>query len=205
MHKENTYQLNSSSWLSTWSTKCLLVLMYVYTYTRNSVFVSSGDEYLGKLLEFHKECQVPFRVSRGNVEFLLKRCSVKGPHLTWRGEFCGFCQVVYTYVYTHTYTYIYVYVHICMYIHVCIHIYTYVYIHICVWSQPMESKRVGHDWERQQAAWYFYYFYCTWWSNIHFVLCYAKVLQSCPTLSNSMDLSPPGPSVHGIIWARILE
>ena len=35
----------------------------------------------------------------------------------------------------------------------------------------------------------------------------AKVLvtQSCPTLCNPMDSSPPGSSVHGILQARILE
>ena len=29
--------------------------------------------------------------------------------------------------------------------------------------------------------------------------------QSCPTLCSSMDCSPPGSSVHGILQARILE
>ena len=29
--------------------------------------------------------------------------------------------------------------------------------------------------------------------------------QSCPTLCNPMDCSPPGSSVHGILLARILE
>ena len=33
----------------------------------------------------------------------------------------------------------------------------------------------------------------------------AKSLQSCPTLCNPMDGSPPGFSVHGILQARILE
>ena len=33
----------------------------------------------------------------------------------------------------------------------------------------------------------------------------AKPLQSCPTLCNSMDCSPPGSSVHGILQARVLE
>ena len=33
----------------------------------------------------------------------------------------------------------------------------------------------------------------------------AKPLQSCPTLCDSMDCSPPGSSVHGISEARILE
>ena len=33
----------------------------------------------------------------------------------------------------------------------------------------------------------------------------AKLLQSCPTLCNSMDYSPPGSSVPGIPQARILQ
>ena len=33
----------------------------------------------------------------------------------------------------------------------------------------------------------------------------AKLLQSCPTLSNPMECSPPGSSVHGIFQARVLE
>ena len=33
----------------------------------------------------------------------------------------------------------------------------------------------------------------------------AKSLQSCPTLCDPMDCSPPGSSVHGILQARILE
>ena len=37
------------------------------------------------------------------------------------------------------------------------------------------------------------------------VLCCAKWLQLCPTLCDSMDCSPPGSSVHGILQARILE
>ena len=32
-----------------------------------------------------------------------------------------------------------------------------------------------------------------------------KVAQSCPTLCNPMDCSPPGSSVHGIFQAIILE
>ena len=32
-----------------------------------------------------------------------------------------------------------------------------------------------------------------------------KVTQSCPTLCNPTDYSPPGSSVHGILQARILE
>ena len=32
-----------------------------------------------------------------------------------------------------------------------------------------------------------------------------EVAQSCPTLSDPMDCSPPGSSVHGIFQARVLE
>ena len=31
------------------------------------------------------------------------------------------------------------------------------------------------------------------------------VTQSCPTLCDPMDCSPPGSSVHGILWARIWQ
>ena len=37
------------------------------------------------------------------------------------------------------------------------------------------------------------------------VCVHAMSLQSCPTLRNSMDCSPPGSSVHGILQAGILE
>ena len=33
----------------------------------------------------------------------------------------------------------------------------------------------------------------------------SEVAQSCPTLSNPMDCSPPGSSVHGIFQATVLE
>ena len=33
----------------------------------------------------------------------------------------------------------------------------------------------------------------------------SEVAQSCLTLSDPMDCSPPGPSVHGIFQARVLE
>ena len=33
----------------------------------------------------------------------------------------------------------------------------------------------------------------------------AKSLQSCPTLSDPMDCSQPGSSIHGIFQARVLE
>ena len=45
----------------------------------------------------------------------------------------------------------------------------------------------------------------------HFLLQHMKVksesevAQSCPTLSDPMDCSPPGSSAHGIFQARVLE
>ena len=37
------------------------------------------------------------------------------------------------------------------------------------------------------------------------MLCYAKSLQSCPTLCDPIDGSLPGSPIHGIFQARVLE
>ena len=42
-------------------------------------------------------------------------------------------------------------------------------------------------------------------SPMHEVKSESEVAQSCPTLSNPMDCSLPGSSVHGIFQARVLE
>ena len=50
-----------------------------------------------------------------------------------------------------------------------------------------------------------------YWSGLPFLLQCMKVkresevVQSCLTLSDPMDCSPPGSSVHGIFQARVLE
>ena len=36
-------------------------------------------------------------------------------------------------------------------------------------------------------------------------VCYCSVTNSCPTLCDPVDCSPPGSSVHGILQARALE
>ena len=41
--------------------------------------------------------------------------------------------------------------------------------------------------------------------KIQYLCVCVLVAQSCPTLCNPMDRSPPGSSVHGILHARILE
>ena len=43
------------------------------------------------------------------------------------------------------------------------------------------------------------------WYSLNFVCVCVLVAQSCPTLCDPMDCSPPGFSVHGILQARILE
>ena len=44
------------------------------------------------------------------------------------------------------------------------------------------------------------------WLGLRLCVCMrAKSLQSCLTLCDLMDLSPPGSSVHGMLQARILE
>ena len=51
---------------------------------------------------------------------------------------------------------------------------------------------------------------CVFWGMwVHllgsYLIKWSKVAQSCPTLCNPMDCSPPGFSVHGILQARILQ
>ena len=45
----------------------------------------------------------------------------------------------------------------------------------------------------------------TQWSLVHAVAAAAKSLQSCPTLCDPIDGSPPGSTVPGILQARTLE
>ena len=47
-----------------------------------------------ELFGLHLGCQVLFRISRGNMGFLLRPCSGKGPHLAMKGEPRGFSRVV---------------------------------------------------------------------------------------------------------------
>ena len=58
-----------------------------------SVFLLSGDDYVGEHLEWHQWCQGSFRGWRGKVGFLLRCRSRKGPHLTLRGESLEFSRV----------------------------------------------------------------------------------------------------------------
>ena len=56
------------------------------------------------------------------------------------------------------------------------------------WAEPHQSLLVTVDQHHPQVA-----------------VGGGLVAQSCPTLCDPMDCSPPGCSVHGISWARIPE
>ena len=59
--------------------------------------------------------------------------------------------------------------------------------------------------------WYIHIYTVKWSSQIRLIntfitphCCCCLVTQSCPTLCDSMDCSPPGSSAHGILQARII-
>ena len=58
-----------------------------------SVLFSSGDGYVGDILELPQGCEGPFQGSRVKVGFLSRRHSRKRPHLALRGESPGFPRV----------------------------------------------------------------------------------------------------------------
>ena len=59
----------------------------------------------------------------------------------------------------------------------------------CPWDSPGKNTGVGHH----------FLFQCMK------VKSESEVTQSCPTVSDPMDCSPPGSSVHGSFHARVLE
>ena len=123
------------------------------------------------------------------------------------------CIYLHTYTYTYTYIYIYIYIHIYM----CIHLYIYIYIlyifiySIYIYISPGQNTGVGSLSLLQEI-------FPIQGLNpglpncrqIHYQLSHqgvcvqhAKLLQSCPTLCDPMNCSPPDSSVHGILQARI--
>ena len=64
--------------------------------------------------------------------------------------------------------------------------------------QSMGSRRVGHNWSTSLSLF-------TFLLQCMKVKSESEVAQSCPTLSNPVDCSLPGSSVHGIFQARVLE
>ena len=60
---------------------------------------------------------------------------------------------------------------------------------LCPWDSPGNNTGVG----------------CQFLLQCMKVKDASKVAQSCPTLSDPMDCSPPGSSIHGIFQAGVLE
>ena len=60
---------------------------------------------------------------------------------------------------------------------------------LCPWDSPGKNTGVG----------------CHFLLQCMKVKSESEVAQSCPTLRNPIDCSPPGSSVHGIFQARVLE
>ena len=58
-----------------------------------SCFLSSGDGYVGELLELQQGCEGPFGNSRCSVLLASRRLTGNGPHLAWKGEPPGFSRV----------------------------------------------------------------------------------------------------------------
>ena len=63
--------------------------------------------------------------------------------------------------------------------------------------EQLTGSKLGKEYDK---AVYYYLVYLT---SMQSVCASAKLLQFCPTLSNPMDGSPPGPSVHGISHALL--
>ena len=74
--------------------------------------------------------------------------------------------------------------------------------HVRLCATPETAARLPHPWDSPGK---------NTGVGCHFLLQYmkvkseSKVAQSCPTLCDPMDCSPPGSSTHGIFQARVLE
>ena len=66
---------------------------------------------------------------------------------------------------------------------------------------PLFERKTTSDW-KWFTSWFSIPPLSSW---LLYACMHAKSLQSCLTLCNPMDNSPPGPSLHRILQARILE
>ena len=66
------------------------------------------------------------------------------------------------------------------------------------WHAAVHGVTKSQTWLSNWTATGLYIHICWWWW-------WCEVAQSCPTLCDPMDCSPPGSSIHGILQARILE
>ena len=91
------------------------------------------------------------------------------------------------------------------------------HIHTVTYNSQSSCLKLWKGLHRQRARlgewlslWAFSYFFEFWTLWLYYLFkneltATAKSLQSCPTLSDPMDYSLPGSSVHGIFQARVLE
>ena len=73
---------------------------------------------------------------------------------------------------------------------------------LCPWDCPGKNTRVGCHFPSRESSW------PRAWTGIFYVACIAaaaKSPQSCLTLRDPIDSSPPGSPVPGILQARTLE
>ena len=68
------------------------------------------------------------------------------------------------------------------------------------WVIGPRHRKMGM-WSKGKVSVWISYVLCI----IQLYACVCVVSQLCPTLCDSMDCSPPGSSVHGLLQARILE
>ena len=118
----------------------------------------------------------------------------------------------------------------CVCVCVCVYVFSCVHLFAISWTiapkaplsrgfaSPRGFKRIRHDLATKQQL-YIYIIYIYKYIPFHILFHYGLLLnmnidpyviqllvaQSCPTLCEPMDCSPPGSSVHGIVQARILE
>ena len=71
--------------------------------------------------------------------------------------------------------------------------------------QPGWEWSLGENGYRYMYGWVPSLFTWSYHSIVNWLWVHAKSLQSCLTLCDPMDCSPPRSSVHGILQARILE
>ena len=90
------------------------------------------------------------------------------------------------------------YVSMCVYIHT--HTHTYTHTHTHTRPHRRQPTRLPHPWDSPGK---------NTEVGCHFLpQCMkseSEVSQSCPTLSDPLDCSLPGSSIHGIFQARVLE
>ena len=73
---------------------------------------------------------------------------------------------------------------------------------LCDPRDPVQPTRLPHPWDspgKNTGVGYHFPLQCMK------VESEIEVAQSCPTLSDPVDCSPPGSSIHGIFQARVLE